>query len=168
MKTVLILATAVALLAMLVATAGYLLPADRTGHAARSVDAPPERVRAAILAVEHQPRWRSGLAAVERLPDGTWIETRTDGERIVFRKTEAQDDRLALQFESSRGYSGKWQATLRPVAGGRTAIEVLEHSTVRAPLGRILSRLFFAPDAFAARYLEELAAEVARQAGTMD
>lgn len=156
------------ILAAIVMATGYLLPPDRTGHAARSIDAPPARVRAVILAVERQPLWRSGLALVERGPDGTWTEVRIDGERIAFRMTEQSDNRLALRFDSSRGYSGSWQAGLHADATGGTAMHVAEQSTIASPIGRILSRLFFAPDAFAARYLDELAAEVSRQAGKGD
>lgn len=45
-----------------------------------------------------------------------------------------------------------------------TALHVSEVATTPSPIGRILSRLVFDPEAFAATYLDELAAEVARRA----
>jgi hypothetical protein len=49
--------------------------------------------------------------------------------------------------------------------GGGTELEVLERTTTPSPIGRILSRIFFDPAAFAAAYLDDVAREVARRDG---
>lgn len=66
-------------------------------------------------------------------------------------------------FESTRGYTGQWQADLATTGAGGTRLTVTEQATTPSPLGRVLSRLFFDPEAFAAAYLDELGAETARR-----
>lgn len=167
MKLALILLSILVLVAASVAASGYLLPATRQGVSERSFEAPPHVVRAIILDVESQPRWRSGIAAVEPGPTGSgrWTEIKDDGERIAFRVAENRDDAIALGFESTRGYVGSWRARIAASPSGGTELAVTEEAVTPSPLGRILSRLFFDPEAFASRYLDELGAEIARRRG---
>ncbi|MDA0961739.1 MAG: hypothetical protein O2898_02340 [Proteobacteria bacterium] len=46
---------------------------------------------------------------------------------------------------------------------GTTRLTVREQARIASPLGRILARLVFDPEAFAAKYLAELDAEVTRR-----
>lgn len=165
MKSALLLIVALIALATSVVASGYLLPASRQGGATRGFEAPPHVVRAIILDVESQPGWRSELVAVEPGPAGTWTEIKPDGERIAFRVIERHDDAIGLGFESTRGYSGRWSARLAATSTGGTELTVTEEAVTQSPLGRILSRLFFDPEAFASRYLDELGAEILRRRG---
>lgn len=157
-----VLVTLLLFLAGGVAFGGYLLPATRQGAAERLIDAPPDLVRQTLLDVESQPAWRADVAEVRRSDDG-WTETTRAGEVIAFRLVQDDSNGIALRFESTRGYSGTWQARLEPAPDGSTRISVQEQVTTPAPFGRLLSRLFFNPQDFATRYLEELSAEVARR-----
>lgn len=169
MKLALILFSILVLLAASVGASGYLLPATRQGVSVRSFDAARDVVRSIILDVESQPRWRSGIVAVEPGTTGAgsvrWTEVKPDGERIAFRRIEDRDDSIALGFESTRGYTGSWRARIAASSSGGTELTVTEEATTPSPLGRILSRLFFDPEAFASRYLDELGAEIARRRG---
>jgi hypothetical protein len=153
------------LLLVLVATfvAGYTLPATREGAAARSFAAPPELVRGTILDIDSQPAWRARVVAIERGSDDGWTEITADGERIAFRLHDNTDTKITLEFSSSRGYTGRWEAETAASASGGTTLSVREQATTPSPMGRILSRLFFDPQAFAALYLDELSAEVERR-----
>jgi hypothetical protein len=147
----------VALLAGMVVLTGALLPATREGRAETVIMAPPERVLAVIADVEAQPEWRQ-VGSVTRTRDG-WVEVTGRGERISFVAEEMTTALVRLRFSSDAGYSGEWQALLRPTAGG-TRIAVVERATVPSPLGRIVARLLFDPTAFATVYLAALKARV--------
>lgn len=161
------------LLVILLATAavfaiGSALPATREATATRSIQAPPELVRATILDVGSQPQWRGGVAGVEAAEAGdSWTEVTRSGERIRFRIASQAPDSIVLTFESAHGYSGRWEAVLSGTEtmseGATTTITVREQATTPAPIGRILARLLFDQQAFATTYLDELAAEVARR-----
>lgn len=133
---------------------GWLLPPGREGRAEVVIDAAPKRVLEAIQAVESQPEWRAGIATVMTRPDG-WVEVTARGERITFVVKQADESQVRLRFSSDAGYAGTWEATLTPEGKG-TRIAVLERAEVPSPLGRILARIFFDPDAFAADYLAAL------------
>lgn len=147
-----------ALMAGLVFLAGWLLPPTREGRSATVIAAPPARIAAVIADVEAQVDWRTGIAAVERTADG-WTEVTARGERISFVTEEMGESRIRLRFASDAGYSGTWEAVLTPEGAG-TRIAVVERATVPSPLGRILARLFFDPEAFATTYLAALKARV--------
>lgn len=150
--------TAVGLLAGVVFLVGWLLPATREGRAEVVIAAPAAAIVAVIADVESQSQWRDGIAAVERTADG-WIEVTARGERIAFVAEEMGEARVRLRFASDAGYSGEWEAVLTPDGAG-TRIAVVERAVVPSPPGRILARLFFDPEAFAATYLAALKARV--------
>lgn len=150
---------ALALLVGLVFLIGALLPATREGRAATTIAAPPERVLAVIADVEAQPEWRD-VRSVTRTPEG-WVEVTPRGERIAFVAEEMSVAQIRLRFSSEAGYAGEWHAVLES-AGGGTRIAVLERATVPSPLGRIMARMMFDPEAFAIGYLSALKARVER------
>ncbi|MCU0903909.1 MAG: SRPBCC family protein [Tabrizicola sp.] len=147
-------------LAGLVLLIGWLLPATREGRAETVIAATPEAVLAVIADVEAQTEWREGIGTVTRTPDG-WDEVTPRGERIAFVAEEMTPERVRLRFRSDAGYSGDWEAVLAPVAGG-TRVAVVERATVPSPLGRILARVMFDPEAFATTYLAALKARAER------
>ena len=149
---------AVVLLVGVVFLVGWLLPAAREGRAEVVNAAQAEAVVAVIADVEAQPAWREGIAAVERTAEG-WVEVTARGERISFVAEEMGATGVRLRFSSDAGYAGTWEAVLTPEGGG-TRVSVVERAVVPSPLGRILARLFFDPEAFAAMYLAALEARV--------
>jgi hypothetical protein len=146
------------LLAGLVVLAGWLLPATREGRAEVVIAAKPAQIVEVIADVEAQGAWREGISSVERSADG-WVEVTARGERISFMTEEMGEARIRLRFASDAGYSGSWEAVLTPEAEG-TRIAVVERAEIPSPLGRILARLFFDPEAFATTYLAALKARV--------
>jgi len=165
MRTIALVALAAALRGLGLVVIGYALPATREGAASRVIAAKPERVRQTILDVESQPVWRRRVVAVVRASADEWTETTVDGETIAFRRLPSEDGSVRLEFESTRGYRGEWRGQFSPAPGGGTLLEVVERATTPSPIGRILSRIFFEPAAFAAAYLDEVAREVERRDG---
>jgi uncharacterized protein YndB with AHSA1/START domain len=160
MRILLLLLAVFLLLPAAMWAVGSLLPVVREGQAETTIDAPPDRVLAVIAAVEDQPRWRSGVAAVERTPEG-WVEVTERGERIVFVADEMTEARIRLRFTSDAGYAGSWEAVLTPEGQG-TRIVATERAEVPSPLRRLVARLMFDPEAFATTYLRELKSESER------
>lgn len=156
----LMLATA----ALAILAAGLLLAPTRQGTAERLLPGPPALVTEILADVGAQPDWRSGIALVEVGPDG-WVERTEGGEAISFRPVVQSADQIELQFESTRGYHGTWAGEITAQADG-TLLRVTETATTPSPIGRILSRLFFDPKAYATDYLDALQAEVRRRVGT--
>ena len=146
------------LLAGLVMAVGWALPASREGRAEVVIVATPAQIVEVIADVEAQTEWRQGISAVERTAEG-WVEVTARGERISFVTDERGEAGIRLRFASDAGYSGVWEAVLVPDAGG-TRIAVVERAEIPSPLGRILARLFFDPEAFATTYLAALKARV--------
>jgi len=149
---------AVVLLVGVVFLVGWLLPVAREGRAEMVIAAPAARVVAVIADVEAQVAWREGIAAVERTAEG-WVEVTARGERISFVAEEMDAARVRLRFASDAGYSGTWEAVLVPEGTG-TRVSVVERAEVPSPIGRILARLLFDPEAFATTYLAALKARV--------
>lgn len=143
---------------------GLLLPQTRTGTHEAMLAAPPEQVRSTILDAGAQPAWRQDLAAVDVEAGGAaWTERTRGGERIRFELVEASAERIALRFRSSRGYRGDWIGEIAPTAAGGTRLRVRESAVVPNPLARLAARVFFDPEAFARRWVDALAAELARR-----
>lgn len=146
------------LLAGLVMAVGWALPASREGRAEVVIVATPAQIVEVIADVEAQTEWRQGISAVERTAEG-WVEVTARGERISFVTEERGEAGIRLRFASDGGYSGVWEAVLVPDAGG-TRIAVVERAEIPSPLGRVVARLFFDPEAFATTYLTALKARV--------
>lgn len=135
---------------------GWLLPPTREGRAEILINAPPSRVLAVIADVEAQPEWRPSVTSVQRDATG-WIENTSRGERVTFNPVTMSETRIHLRFNSDAGYSGEWIADLTAELSG-TRIAVVERATIPSPLGRLLARAFFDPEAFATTYLQALMA----------
>ncbi len=155
----LLLATA----ALATLAAGLVLAPTRQGTAERLLPGRPELVSEILADVAAQPGWRSGIASVEVGPDG-WVERTEQGEAITFRPVVQSADRIELQFESTRGYRGTWVGEITAQGDG-TLLRVTETATTPSPVGRILSRLFFDPQAYSTAYLDALQIEVQRRGG---
>jgi hypothetical protein len=152
-----------ACLVCLIVLAGFLLPATRTGKVDRVLEVAPAQLTAIILDRASQPKWRPGIVKVEIKSATGWTETTQQGEVIGFEWTEQAGNLLKMRFESSYGYQGQWEGRLVPTKSGGTHLFVTEQATTPSPLGRILSRLFFNPEAFANVYLDALALEAGRR-----
>ena len=158
MRVVIWIGVALLALAGAMMAVGWALPATREGRAEVLIDAAPARIVAVIADVKAQAAWRQGISAVEQTAEG-WVEVTARGERIAFVAEELGEARIRLRFASDAGYSGTWEAVLVPKGTG-TRIAVVERAEIPSPIGRILARLFFDPEAFATTYLAALKARV--------
>ncbi|MCX7299673.1 MAG: hypothetical protein NTX73_04715 [Rhodobacterales bacterium] len=141
---------------------GFVLPSERQGRAERLVRAEPEVVQGVILDVTRQPEWRAGVTKVE-LNETGWVEITARGETVTFVVEVNGPGLIRLRFASSQDYHGTWEGILTPVEQeGQilTWVQVTESAVTPSPVGRILSRLFFDPEAFSRSYLDALQGRV--------
>ncbi|HZF98882.1 MAG TPA: SRPBCC family protein [Pseudoxanthomonas sp.] len=162
MKPILVVLGIAALAIVAVAGGGLMLPEVRQNASGRLIAAPSHAVRDLLLDVSSQAEWRRNIASVT-VSDQGWAEHTRDGEAITFRILEQTARTIRFEFASSRGYTGTWTGHIVPIGAGETRLEISERVSTPSPVGRILSRLFFDPDAFADRYLDELESEAIRR-----
>jgi len=144
---------------------GYTLEPVRSGTSSKECEAPAKDLLATMLDVETQPKWRKGLASVQRTNESSgWVEKTQQGEEITFSLIDANDRSVSMSFIGDRGYSGKWNAELVQQSPTRTKLTAKEEVTVESPIGRVMSRMFFNPEDFASTYLTELCIETRNRA----
>lgn len=144
---------------------GHSLAPIRSGTATNACTAPAHVLLATILDVESQPRWRKTISSIQRTGEAsTWVEKTNHREEITFKLLDANQRFVSMSFVSNRGYYGKWRAEFTEHSATVTTITATEEVTVQSPLGRVLSRLLFNPEEFAASYLKELCSEAERRA----
>lgn len=139
---------------------GVILPREHVAEAEIQLPAPPARVAAMIRDVEGQPRWRSGVTAVdvlERRPDGVRYVEHSGGEAITF---DFVEERNGERFRSTIAdhdlpFGGFWTISLLPEGGG-TRVRIREEGHVGNPIFRFISTLFLGHEKTMRTYLADL------------
>jgi hypothetical protein len=144
---------------------GYTLEPVRSSKSSNECHASARDLLATVLDVESQPQWRKGLVSVQRSDQASaWVERTHLGEQISFKLVDANERFVSMAFVSDRGYSGSWVAGLVEYGAARTTITAKEEVAVENPINRVISRLFFDPDAFVADHLSEWCSEAKKRA----
>jgi hypothetical protein len=165
MKWILIIAGTFALLVVVAAVVGAMLP--RGHHATRQARyrQTPEAIYAVLAG---PPTWRSGVKAWAALPerDGhkQWWEQDSHGEKIVYELVEEQAPvrRVTRIADETLPYGGTWTVEITPVADGG-AVRVTEDGEVRNAIFRFLSRFVFGHTATIEAFLRELGVRFGEQ-----
>lgn len=135
-----------------------LIPETRKGSASVEIHSSSEQILNVLQDVKNQPTWRKDIKAIE-MTDGGWTEVTASDVRTDFRWVSVSPQKVELSYESNAGYSGIWIASLTQSATA-TRMEVIEQVTIRNPVSRLFSRIFFDPDAFSRTYLDQLKGKV--------
>ena len=144
---------------------GALLPRSHVARAEAVMPAPPAAVAALVRDVAGQPRWRSGVTAielVERRGEALRYIERQSGDSILFDLVEEAPD---ARFRSTIAdpdlpFGGAWTIALAPEGAG-TRVRIEEHGEVRDPLYRFFSALVFGHDGTMKAYLADMALALA-------
>lgn len=140
------------------------LPATRSATASVAIESPANDIMAVLGDVASQPAWRPDVLAVEVRSVDEWTEQRRGGESITFRAVARSERTLELAFKSTRGDHGRWRGQLSADRDGvSTLVKVEESATVPAPFQRLMARLRFDPEKFAADDLARLKSEAGRR-----
>jgi hypothetical protein len=146
--------------AALIVLVGAMLPRDHRAAVEAVVQVPPTRVAQLVRDVEAQPRWRSGVTAVEvieRGPQGLRYVERsgTDAITIVFAEEAAGERFRSTIADLSLPFGGFWTITLAPQGQG-TWIRIEERGHVGNLVYRFFSALIFGHDRTMKAYLADL------------
>jgi uncharacterized protein YndB with AHSA1/START domain len=148
MKTSLIILGIIVALIALIVLIGAFLPVRHTVSRSRRIQAPPEQVWAAIMAVEDFSTWRD-VKRVEVLPSRSgghrvWRETDRHGNVITFEAVEETAPmRLVTRIDPGLPFGGSWTWELAPAAGGATDVTITENGEIYNPLFRFMARFIF-------------------------
>ncbi|HSJ13461.1 MAG TPA: SRPBCC family protein [Longimicrobiales bacterium] len=163
MKKALLLIGAFALLALLLAAAGALLPVAHTAKIRFTLAQPPEAVYDVITDLATQHDWRTGLDSLRVLDAGPpvrWRESTGSG-TLEFARTDQIRPRLVraeIQGAREQGFGGTWTWDLIPADRGGTLVSITENGEVYNPLFRIFARTVFSPYRTLERYARDLGA----------
>lgn len=153
-------------LVILVAMIGAMLPREHEASCDALIAALPDQVAATIRDVEAQPRWRSGVTAVElveRRADRVRYIERSGDDAVTF---ELVEERPGERFRSTiidenLPYGGFWIITVQPEGGG-TRVRIHERGYVRNPVFRFVSAIILGHDSTMKSYLNDLGRSAGR------
>lgn len=160
MKWALYIAGGLAGLVGLVWVIGTMLPREHAATRMARYHQPPEAVWKAITDAEAMPQWRTGLTAVQPLPEQNgksgWVETSSFGEIPLRVEQMDPPQRLVLRIASDElPFGGTWTYEIAAVEGGAT-LRITEDGFVKNPFFRFLSRFIFGHTATLEQYLKDL------------
>ena len=159
LKLLLIVVGVVVALGLGVFLAGLALPRTHVATAEAEVAAPPQRVAALVRELEDQPRWRSGVKAVEivsRGSEGVRYRERSD-EVIAYLFREETPGRVfrSTITDETLPFGGAWTITLEPRGAG-TRVAIREDGEVRNPVFRFMAKFVFGHERTMRTYLADL------------
>lgn len=158
-KALLIVAGVLVALVLGVVLVGLALPRTHVATAEAEIAAPPERVAALVRGLDDQPRWRSGVKAVEvvsRGPEGVRYRERSD-DVIAYLFREETPGRVfrSTITDETLPFGGTWTITLEPRGAG-TRAAIREDGEVRNPVFRFMAKFVFGHEATMRTYLADL------------
>lgn len=138
--------------------AGLSVPREHTAVVIAELNAPPERIFAALVDVEGYTRWRA-LDSVEILSREPlrWREEGDDGP-IVFELVErVEGARLVTRIaDPELPFGGTWTYVLEP-RGERTRLTITEEGFIDPPPFRLIMKYVIGYEATQREYLAQLA-----------
>ena len=142
---------------------GWWLPVEHRASGQIEIDAPPERIWAAMTDIEAFPAWRSDVTRVERVSAADtvgWVEHGRHG-RLTFAVERAEPPRVLVTRIADRSlpFGGTWTYEIAPSDRG-AVVTIIEHGEIYNPLFRFMSRFVFGYDGTMRAYLSALAARV--------
>ncbi len=148
------------LIVAVVMVMGSRLPQEHVATATAEIPAAPQRVWDVIADVGAQPRWRTGLKAVEMLPPEAngpcWNEVQT-GQTMALcvDASEPPARRVVRIADPKLPFGGIWTYSLEP-AGAGTRVTIREDGIVRPAMWRFVSHYILGEDAQVKQYLKDL------------
>ena len=136
---------------------GMALPRMRQVQLVVYFKAPPHKVYGAVADIKGQVHWRSDLKQVIWLEDSTWTEVPKRGTPITFKATtQAASQVFVMTIVAPQGLQGTWTGTFVATETGGTRLSFQEVISIDAPLGRLVSYVFFDLNAAMDRYVADL------------
>ena len=140
---------------------GSRLPVEHTASVSAVVEAPQDKVWAMISDVSAQPGWRTGLKAVEMLPEGAagpcWREVQSAMSMpLCVTASEAPRIRVATIADPKLPFGGSWTYQLEPAGAGATRVTITERGTTKPAMWRFAGHYLMGEDGQIKQYLRDL------------
>ncbi len=140
---------------------GSRLPVEHRAVATAVIAAPQERVWALITDVGAQPGWRTGLKAVEMLPEGhggpCWREVQTGmAMPLCVEASGAMTRRVVRIADPALPFGGTWTYELEAAGAGATKVTITENGTTGPAMWRFAGHYLMGEDSQVKQYLQDL------------
>ncbi len=147
MRWIVWIVAGLALLVLIVAIVGALLPKAHAASRTARVPLPPEAVYTLLSDVSQYPSWRPDVKSLQRLPDRdgkpAWIED-VNGMKIPlhFDRMERPSLLVARIDGSDLAFGGTWTYQIAPAPGG-SDLTITENGEVYNVIFRFMARFVF-------------------------
>ena len=147
MRWILWIVAGLAILVLVVAIVGALLPKAHTASRTARIAQPPEALYAVLSDVDRYASWRKDVKSLQRLPDRdgkpAWIED-VGGMKIPlhFERMERPSLLVARIDGSDLAFGGTWTYQIVPAAGG-SDLTITENGEVYNVIFRFMARFVF-------------------------
>ncbi|MFZ5863263.1 MAG: SRPBCC family protein [Nitrospirota bacterium] len=165
MKWVVGLGVGLVSIVAIVVGVGLLLPEKHRASESARYRLSAERLWEIITDFSAYPTWRSGVSAVERLPDmdghPVWKETDSHGEGIPYQTVESvPNQRLVRRIaDSSLPFGGSWEFVLETAPEG-TTLTITENGEVYNPVFRFVSKFIIGHNKNIHGYLNDIQTKI--------
>ena len=148
---------------------GFLLPENHRVSESDRYSVTAEHLWGIITDFGTYPTWRSGVSAVERLPDmnghAVWKETDSHNEGIPYETVEAVPSKRLVRriADPSLPFGGTWTLDIEATPEGVT-LTITEDGEVYNPIFRFVSRFIIGHTKNIHGYLGDLQTKIASKA----
>ena len=161
MRWIVVILAFLVLVLVTLAIAGAMLPREHTVTRSIFLKQSAESIWAAVTDYENEPKWRTDVANITRLPDrnGHQLveEKYKNGESMKIETVEAQPPfKLVRDVVDNPIFSGRWTYTITPEVQG-TRLTITEHGVVPNPVFRLISRFVIGHTTSIDKFLHALA-----------
>jgi hypothetical protein len=166
MRWIVWIVAGLALLAVVIAIVGAMLPkAHRASRTAR-IALPPDALYALLTDIDRFPEWRADVKKVERLPDRNglpaWIEHGSHGAIPLFSERMERPSLLVGRIGEGLAFGGTWTYRIAPAPGG-SDLTITEDGEVYNVIFRFMARFVFGYHATMDAFIRNLQAKAAVQ-----
>ena len=165
MKWIIWIGAGIAIIVLVVAIAGALLPKAHSASRTARIAMPPDALYALLIDVDRFTSWRTDVKSLERRPDKdskpAWVED-VGGMKIpmVFERME-RPTLLVTRIDSTQlAFGGTWTYRIAPAAGG-SDLTITEDGEVYNVIFRFMSKFVFGQTATMDTYLKHVQARAA-------
>jgi hypothetical protein len=167
MRWILWIVAGLAVLVLIVAIVGAILPKAHVASRTARIAMPPEALYARLVDVDRYPSWRPDVKSLHRLPDRdgkpAWIED-VGGMKIPlhFERLERPALLVSRIDGADLPFGGAWTYQIAPAPGG-SDLTITENGEVSNVIFRFVSRFVFGHHATMDLFIKHLQAAKATQ-----
>ena len=161
MRWILWIGAGLAVLVLIVAVVGALLPKAHTASRTARVSLPPDALYTVLSDVDRYQSWRPDVNSVQRLPDHdgkpAWIEDMSGMKIPLHFERMERPSLLVARIGPGLAFGGTWTYQIAPAPGG-SDVTITENGEVYNVIFRFMARFVFGYHATLDGFLKNLQA----------